>query len=655
MADASMYVLNPFFQTKSFDEMVKPLTMYAQAYKEQEAKIEDMTDKAAALEWIANQNPDSQTAALYRDMSDKIKGLRDDIMTNGLTGGLSSRILGARRMYSANSAEITRRYEDMKKYQDRMEQLKDKDNSMIFSPESQNVTLDDFAGGKRPQIKAISGNEVMARGAAIGKRLTSQIFGDGVEGTVAGEQFWKFYQENGMTDEALWAWLHTNNMDDKYKMVKEVIDGVYNSFKGFSPEDQLELKSKFIEGIYSGAVYNKQVSYQPNGEYLSAAQREDIRLKNEQLKLSQEESARQNLALRLQGLSAGYDIDIENNTINKNLKEPDRRVIKHDDGSATIIDIPYNEDGTQDTKKIRSINVDKNGNVTSVTIGDNAVSDNPQNNNPVGWGVNRPSPQGESVVTSTQQDAAKNSGDKDSYVTVTNRDGSVSLQKVTGKDKTEGSMYSWFNSPDSYTLDWSGDVNGKLDKGAMRSKQKGWFNLTKGNNTDRYRKWIKINANNMSPELNAQYQKALNKFVSTATDDSAHNISNYEVYYTMDPEHPNKPKEFLFKSNIESEPFNTVQDDNEALAIMNVEKVVKEAKKIHGQDYEPRKETIDTAYEMGLQGKVAKYKSDTSGASSSSQKKETVTQQKTTKKQQSQADSLKSVIVSGTDLEFKKN
>lgn len=93
--------------------MVQPLALYAQAYKEQEAKIEDMTDKAAALEWIANQNPDSQTAALYRDMSAKIKGIRDDIMINGLQGGTRSRILGARRMYSANSAEITRRYEDM--------------------------------------------------------------------------------------------------------------------------------------------------------------------------------------------------------------------------------------------------------------------------------------------------------------------------------------------------------------------------------------------------------------------------------------------------------------------------------------------------------------------------------------------------------------
>jgi len=95
-----------------------------------------MTDKAAALEWIANQDPESQTAALYRDMSDKIKGLRDNIMMNGLTGGLRSQVLGARRMYSANSAEITRRYEDMKAYRDRMAALQDKDSSMVFSPES---------------------------------------------------------------------------------------------------------------------------------------------------------------------------------------------------------------------------------------------------------------------------------------------------------------------------------------------------------------------------------------------------------------------------------------------------------------------------------------------------------------------------------------
>ena len=120
-ADSNMYVIQPFFQARSFDELVKPLSMAATAYKEQEAKLEDMTDKAAALEWIANQDPNSQTAALYKDMSDKIKGIRDSIMMNGFTGGLRTNILNTRKIYAANSAEIARRYEDMQKYQQRME------------------------------------------------------------------------------------------------------------------------------------------------------------------------------------------------------------------------------------------------------------------------------------------------------------------------------------------------------------------------------------------------------------------------------------------------------------------------------------------------------------------------------------------------------
>ena len=171
-------------------------------------------------------------------MSDKIQGIRDDIMMNGFHGGIRPSILDTRKIYSANSAEITRRYNDMAEYQKRMEQLSDKDNSMVFSTDSENISIDDFAGGRRPKIKAISGNEIMARGAAIGKRLTSQIFGDGVEGQVMGGQFWKMYKEQGMTDTALRAALKEMGKSDKYAMVKEVIDGVYNSFNGFSPENQ---------------------------------------------------------------------------------------------------------------------------------------------------------------------------------------------------------------------------------------------------------------------------------------------------------------------------------------------------------------------------------------------------------------------------------
>ena len=143
---------------------------------------------------------------------------------------------------------------------------------MIFSPESKNVSLDDFAGGKRPKIKAISGNEIMARGAAIGKRLTSQIFGDGVIGQEMGGQFWKMYKERGMNDQALASALKDIGQSDKFSLVKQVIDGVYSSFSDFDPTSQQVLKDRFIEGVYAGSTYERDVDYKPNEAYLNPLQ-----------------------------------------------------------------------------------------------------------------------------------------------------------------------------------------------------------------------------------------------------------------------------------------------------------------------------------------------------------------------------------------------
>lgn len=598
MADANMYVLNPFFQTRSFDDMVKPLAMYAQAYKEQEAKIEDMTDKAAALEWIANQDPKSQTAALYRDMSAKIKGIRDDMMVNGLQGGTRSRILGARRMYSANSAEITRRYEDMQKYQQRMEQLYDKDNSMVFSPESQNVSLDDFAGGKRPKIKAISGNEIMARGAAIGKRLTSQIFGDGVEGTVAGEQFWKFYQENGMNDKALRDWLYNNNMEDKYQMVKEVIDGVYDSFKDFAPDDQLTLKKKFIEGVYSGAVYNKQISYQPNGEYINAAQREDIRLKNEQLKLSQEESARQNLALQLQGKAAGYEVDIKNNKISKDLSQPDKMTIKHDDGTSTIVYTPWNEDGSPAYGSEVSVHVGKDGEVISTSHAPGQDDLNDSNN-----ASDDPISQTEKPVTDAVRDQVIKDGDTDNYVTWTYK-GDTKIKKVSGTyGNEEGNDVGHYGRrwwlPNvtsggepfrkqgaSPVLDWGKDVDAKFDNEPIPGVDK------------KYRKWILTDEAYMPPHIKKAYETAKRNFQAGSTKDNKRKMSNYNVYYVEDPSRPNVKPEFMFVSKNSKIDF-VKANDAEARAIREMSIAVQAAE---ADRVKVSKKITDHMYENAMRG-----------------------------------------------------
>lgn len=105
-----------------------------------------------------------------------------------------------------------------------------------------------------------------------------------------GGQFWKYYQENGMTDEALAEALRQAGHSDKFSMFKQVMDGVYNSFKDFDPISQQQLKDRFIEGVYSGAVYNKQVSPQQNLNFESDAAR-DTRLFNKEMAQKQDRRA----------------------------------------------------------------------------------------------------------------------------------------------------------------------------------------------------------------------------------------------------------------------------------------------------------------------------------------------------------------------------
>lgn len=100
------------------------------------------------------------------------------------------------------------------------------------------------------------------------------MFGDGVLGQEMGGQFWKIYQSQGMDDNALWNALEAVGQanESKFNMAKQVIDGVYNSFKDFTPGDQQRLKDRFIEGVYSGSVYNRQVDYKNNEDHLNPLQ-----------------------------------------------------------------------------------------------------------------------------------------------------------------------------------------------------------------------------------------------------------------------------------------------------------------------------------------------------------------------------------------------
>jgi len=111
-----------------------------------------------------------------------------------------------------------------------------------------------------------------------------------------------------MTDKALAEALDKVGQSDKFSMFKQVMDGIYNSFSDFDPASQQILKNRFIEGVYSGAVYNKQVSPQQNLNFESDAAR-DARLFQKQMAQNQDRRAQEqhNAQMKIAGATQNAD------------------------------------------------------------------------------------------------------------------------------------------------------------------------------------------------------------------------------------------------------------------------------------------------------------------------------------------------------------
>lgn len=98
-------VVNSKYNPFTFDELIKPYTMYEDAYEKQQAAAEDLASKAATLE---NLSPELDSAELktYNDWKNQLKSASDQLATSGLSPELRDRIRTLGLYYNTDLAPI---------------------------------------------------------------------------------------------------------------------------------------------------------------------------------------------------------------------------------------------------------------------------------------------------------------------------------------------------------------------------------------------------------------------------------------------------------------------------------------------------------------------------------------------------------------------
>lgn len=185
---------NPF----TYDEMVKPLLYYKQAYDEAEAAYSDLVTQTEAWKDIANRENSPEAFEMYQRYSGDLSRAVEDF-SQGMTAKNRRALLGLKRRYAQDITPIARASEAMKEANAlRVNAGPD----AIFEVGEYN-SLDSFLHGKTANNKYQSREALTKRAAAMTEAAMTEALRDPDFKKAMGDQFWMITQHTGGSYEDL--------------------------------------------------------------------------------------------------------------------------------------------------------------------------------------------------------------------------------------------------------------------------------------------------------------------------------------------------------------------------------------------------------------------------------------------------------------------
>lgn len=160
-----MYItLNSKFKPFTYDELVKPLQDYGEAYREVEEQYSTLAQQTEAWKNIATQENSPEAYAMYKRYSDELNAVVEDF-SKGMTIKNRGQLMGMKTRYASEIEPIKNAYEEMEKANAYIDEVRKVNPTAIFTTSRYN-SLDDFLGGKKADNYFISGKDLESSTAA---------------------------------------------------------------------------------------------------------------------------------------------------------------------------------------------------------------------------------------------------------------------------------------------------------------------------------------------------------------------------------------------------------------------------------------------------------------------------------------------------------
>lgn len=268
-------VSNARFRPFSYDELVKPLVQYKEAYDKAEADYTNLAMQTEAWRDIANQENSPVAYKMYKTYSDDLSRMVDDF-SKGMTLSNRGALMGLKRRYASEITPIARASEAFDKAEAFRADIKAKNPNAVFEIDRYN-SIDDFLGGRRANNTYWDGDAAMKRVAAKAEALGRSLYSNPTAKLFLNGQQYQISQLNGISpDELTQILLKPENINTEAgKQMRRIIDDELGSIdmNRYSSEGQSRINNIIATGMYAGLA-KPTYNYVANGEYMSKAERD---------------------------------------------------------------------------------------------------------------------------------------------------------------------------------------------------------------------------------------------------------------------------------------------------------------------------------------------------------------------------------------------
>lgn len=271
------------FRPFSFDELVKPLLIYQQAYDKAEKEYFDLTEQTETWADIATREQNPEAYAMYKKYANDLSYVADDF-SRGMTSANRKALLKMKRRYNKEIKPIETASNAMKEANAYRENILAKDNSAIFRV-GRYDSIDSFLHGQTADNTYVSGDKILARTSAKAEAMGRAMFSDPKFQLVLGKQKYQIMQANGATPEQLFAAISRD--PDALPFLTKIYDEQWNAVDGnsFTSQGQAQIRDAITTGMYA-ALAKPTYNYVENGEYITNAQRQSLDIQSRQVAVS---------------------------------------------------------------------------------------------------------------------------------------------------------------------------------------------------------------------------------------------------------------------------------------------------------------------------------------------------------------------------------